>query len=113
MFAFRLLQDDLGLYRRNYPRLNWAIARFFFLFRSLIAVILLWYVIPNGLYVFWQTVTLCYLNNPVRMYDFLGLSEIGYINLVWSYGLTIMVLIAAYFIWIFIGCVKIDRLRHP
>ena len=109
VFAFRLTQDDFGIRFNNYPRLNWAIARFFLLFRVLIAVYLLWHVIPNGLYMIWQTFALCYLNNPIRMYDFLEPSEIGYINMSCCYCISILVLIAAYFMWVFIVCVSCLR----
>ena len=53
VFAFRLTQDEFGIRFNNHPRLNWAVARFFLLFRVLIAVYLLWNIIPNGLYIIW------------------------------------------------------------
>ena len=53
VFAFRLLQDDLGIRFNNFPKLNWAIAIFFLVLRVLIAVAMLWWVLPEGLYVLW------------------------------------------------------------
>ena len=53
-----------------------------------ILLIILILIIPNGLYVIWHTFALCYLNNPVRMYDFYEPNEIGFFNLAWCYGIS-------------------------